>query len=61
MIRRDPPKKHATAFVVAVAWASALFYGCATTNLDHDESELPWNTPQSWEGAPSIPGLSGDR
>lgn len=29
--------------------------GCAT-----GDSEMPWNTPQSWEGAPGIPGLSGD-
>ncbi len=28
--------------------------GCAT-NAD---SDMPWNTPQSWEGAPGIPGLS---
>jgi len=28
--------------------------GCATT-----DSDMPWNTPQNWEGSPSIPGLSG--
>ncbi len=28
--------------------------GCAT-NAD---SDMPWNTPQSWEGSPGIPGLS---
>lgn len=28
--------------------------GCAST----EESEMPWNTPQSWEGTPGIPGLS---
>lgn len=32
--------------------------GCATTDPNAD-SELPWNTPQQWEGAPSIPGLNG--
>ena len=25
--------------------------GCAST----DESSIPWNRPQSWEGAPAIP------
>ena len=29
--------------------------GCMTT----DNSDMPWNTPQSWEGTPSIPGLTG--
>jgi hypothetical protein len=29
--------------------------GCATME---DESDLPWNTPQSWEGSPSIPGMN---
>jgi hypothetical protein len=28
--------------------------GCATTA---DESDLPWNVPQSWEGSPSLPGM----
>jgi len=28
--------------------------GCATEN----DSDMPWNTPQSWEGAPGIPGFS---
>lgn len=30
--------------------------GCATSNPDL-ESDIPWNAPQSWEGAPGIPGL----
>jgi hypothetical protein len=29
--------------------------GCATT-----DSDMPWNAPQSWEGSPYIPGLSGE-
>lgn len=33
-----------------------LAVGCATTDGDYD-SDLPWNTPQSWEGSPSIPGF----
>jgi hypothetical protein len=28
--------------------------GCVST----EESDMPWNMPQSWEGAPGIPGLS---
>ena len=30
--------------------------GCATRHPD-EESDIPWNAPQSWEGAPYIPGL----
>ena len=30
--------------------------GCATRDPDA-ESDIPWNSPQSWEGAPGIPGL----
>ncbi|MBP7828970.1 MAG: hypothetical protein KA248_03535 [Kiritimatiellae bacterium] len=32
-----------------------LFSGCATPDQD---SDLPWNTPQPWETAPTIPGLN---
>lgn len=28
--------------------------GCATEN----DSNMPWSTPQSWEGSPGIPGFS---
>ncbi len=31
-----------------------LVAGCATEN----DSDMPWNTPQAWEGAPGIPGFS---
>ena len=44
---------------ILVASAGFLFLlGCATTDPNAD-SDLPWNTPQQWEGAPSIPGLNG--
>lgn len=33
----------------------ATLSGCATAN--QDDSDLPWNTPQPWEGSPMIPGL----
>lgn len=36
---------------------TGLVCGCASI-MNDEESELPWNTPQSWEGSPSIPGLS---
>ncbi len=29
--------------------------GCATTQ--DDDSDLPWNVRQPWEGAPTIPGM----
>jgi hypothetical protein len=28
--------------------------GCATT----DNSDLPWNTPATWEGTVGVPGMS---
>lgn len=28
--------------------------GCAT----EADSNMPWNTPQSWEGTPGIPGFT---
>ncbi len=28
--------------------------GCATT----DEGDMPWASPQGWEGSPFIPGFS---
>ena len=38
---------------VGFGWACA---GCASAR---DESDLPWNMPQSWESAPSLPGSMG--
>lgn len=31
--------------------------GCSTYDPDA-ESDIPWNAPQPWEGAPGIPGLN---
>ncbi len=39
--------------VLLAALASALG-GCTTTH----EGDIPWNAPASWEGSPSIPGMS---
>ena len=47
-------------WVVAVLLAlgmAACVAGCASSG----DSDMPWNQPQPWEGAPSIPGFSGDR
>lgn len=38
----------------ALAALVMLAAGCATT----DEGELPWATPEPWEGAPTVPGLN---
>lgn len=37
--------------------AISIAIGCASTGPG-EESDMPWNTPQSWEGSPAIPGLS---
>lgn len=45
-------KRTAVAFML-IAWV-LIAAGCATTN----ESEMPWNAPQQWEGVPGIPGMT---
>jgi hypothetical protein len=46
-----------------VAAAALALGGCATNDDDfvddQEYSNMPWNTPQQWEGSRSIPGLSG--
>jgi len=40
--------------------ALLMLAGCASTDDYHDDEEysnMPWNTPQQWEGSRSIPGL----
>jgi hypothetical protein len=47
-----------TAACILALLAAGLFTGgCATTGADQPDSDIPWNAPQSWEGAPGIPGL----
>ena len=43
------------------AIATTTLCGCATKDSYRDSqeySDMPWNTPQQWEGSRSIPGLS---
>jgi len=41
---------------IAAAAAIGILAGCTAP-----ESNMPWGAPASWEGNPSIPGMSGDR
>lgn len=50
-------KLFAPALLVLVVALTALATGCATGNPD--DSDIPWNRPESWEGSPFIPGLEG--
>lgn len=49
-------------FYLFVAVSALLLCGCATPEDPyHDEkeySDMPWNTPQQWEGSRQIPGMS---
>ena len=42
--------------LLAAAGLAFAAAGCATPS---EESDLPWNMPQSWESAPSLPGNMG--
>ena len=42
--------------LIAAAGLALAAAGCATPS---EESDLPWNMPQSWESAPSLPGNMG--
>ncbi|MGA2220383.1 MAG: hypothetical protein ABSH21_01155 [Verrucomicrobiia bacterium] len=44
----------AVLLIVFAGWA--LSAGCATTN-ENDVSTIPWNRPQSWEGASGFGGF----
>lgn len=49
--------------LILIAASILALAGCATTNDEyHDDKEysnMPWNTPQQWEGSRSVPGLGG--
>jgi len=48
---------------IFVLLATLALSGCATPTDDyHDDkeySDMPWNTPQQWEGSRQVPGLGG--
>jgi hypothetical protein len=48
-------------FMLIMGLAVSCLSGCKTAGGNEDEngSDLPWNTPQPWEGAPAIPGMDG--
>ncbi len=45
-----------TALLLLLCAVASVLSGCATA--DDNESEIPWNSPQPWEGSPLIPGLN---
>jgi hypothetical protein len=42
--------------MLALCAVTIAVSGCATTGEER-ESDMPWNTPQPWEGSPFIPGM----
>ena len=44
--------------VIPIVSLMACLTGCATTDADRRESDIPWNQPQPWEGSPYIPGMN---
>ena len=52
-----------TALFITMAAAALMLSSCATTDDEYQDdqeySNMPWNTPQQWEGSRSIPGLGG--
>ena len=50
--------KNLFAILLGALLLTGFAVGCATTN--NDESDIPWNAPESWEGSPYIPGF-GDQ
>jgi len=46
----------AVIMIVALVGSVVALTGCMSANT---ESDLPWNTPQSWEGSVQLPGMNG--
>lgn len=46
--------------LLALLAATGFILACAGCASPQDESDLPWNMPQSWESAPSLPGNLGE-
>ena len=48
-------------FYLFAAAATLVLCGCASTEGYRDDkeySDMPWNTPQQWEGSRQLPGMS---
>lgn len=47
----------------ALIFLAAIFAGCAAPTYEdgtpREVSDMPWNTPASWEGSVGVPGMSG--
>ena len=43
--------------LLSLAAVTGLGLGCATTPSDDNISTIPWNRPQSWEGAGALGGF----
>ena len=51
-----------TLIYILMATTALMLTGCATNDEYQDDQEysnMPWNTPQQWEGSRSVPGLGG--
>lgn len=49
--------------ILLISAALLSLAGCAAPTYDdgteREYSDMPWNTPASWEGSVSLPGMSG--
>jgi hypothetical protein len=49
--------------LTALILLATVLAGCSTPMYEDgtkkEYSDMPWNTPQTWEGSMSIPGMSG--
>ena len=51
-----------TLIYILIAASALALTGCATNDEYEDDQEysnMPWNTPQQYEGSRSVPGLGG--
>jgi len=42
-------------WVAALCILCGVLAGCASVR---DQSDVPWNVPQPWEGTPTLPGAT---
>lgn len=40
------------------ALSLVILTGCATSGDYANESDIPWNAPEPWEGSPYFPGMN---